>query len=223
MLVISKRQVNNLGFLEEQKFYSPSPKVVQRLFGAMENARDRDLQRIMSDSRQVEEDGDDIGDSEIAFPEEMMEDAAFISNSVSREEKTLYLRQRLVVEELYHHLAFIARSPAAREGNALPLREIVSSGMGRILGIPNEEALLRELANEFVGWLKARGQFVAGWGTATYAEGDNVYLAVSPRRTERAASRGERQPLQNPLGSRKPRERKTRVKTVGSKERLIES
>lgn len=154
-------------YLEEMRFFSPSAPLAGQLFAAVEAARAEAIRGVVEDEEQVEreeEDGVDITAS-----------SAETSGQVSAEEATV-LQQRLLAEELYYHLAFLAGSQQAKSGVPLPIRESIVSGMANALGLPEQEVLLAELADEFTGWITELGQVNTGWGNMILAERGRIYL-----------------------------------------------
>jgi hypothetical protein len=154
--------------LEEMRFFSPSATLARRLFAAVEAARAEAIGKAMEDEEQVEREEEDEPD--ITAPA-----AVAASGSVSAEETTV-LQQRLLAEELYYHLAFLAGSQQAKSGAPLPIRESVVSGMANVLGLPEQEVLLAGLADEFTGWITELGQVTTGWGNIILAERGRIYL-----------------------------------------------
>jgi hypothetical protein len=154
--------------LEEMRFFSPSASLARRLFVAVEAARAEAIRRVMEDEEQVEREEED--ELDISAPA-----AVAASGSVPAEEATV-LQQRLLAEELYYHLAFLAGSQQAKSGAPLPIRESVVSGMANVVGLPEQEVLLAELADEFTGWITELGQVTTGWGNIILAERGRIYL-----------------------------------------------
>jgi hypothetical protein len=148
----SQAMINKL--FEEMRCFSPSAALARRLFAAVEAARAEAIRRAMEDEEQVEREEED--ELDITMPA-----AVSASGSVLTEEATV-LQQRLLAEELYYHLAFLAGSQQAKSGAPLPIRESGVSGMANVLGLPEQEVLLSELADEFTGWITKLGQVTTG-------------------------------------------------------------
>lgn len=156
-------------FLENVRFFQPSLPLTQRLFTAVDAARSEDLRRIQDDDEQVEQEEDDLLE---------------LSNSQKAEGSPLGLQttqviidtpQRLVAENLYYHLAFLAGNPKAKRGEGFSKDSIVL-GMSNYLGLSSQDPLLRELADEFGDWLSERGEFSAAWGRIILSDNDRFYL-----------------------------------------------
>ena len=155
-------------FLEEMRFFSPSISLAGKLFAAVEAARAEAIRGAMEDEEQIEREEED--ELNITAPA-----AVATFGQVSAEEATV-LQQRLLAEELYYHLAFLAGSQQAKSGVPLPIRESVVSGMANVLGLPEQEVPLAELADEFTGWVTELGQVTTGWGNIILAERGRIYL-----------------------------------------------
>jgi hypothetical protein len=164
-------------FLEEMRFFLPSSRLTKELFVAIEVVRRSDQIRAREDREQTE----DVNDEYLNYrpPVETDIDAAALSAPAPEHEEMLGQR-RFIAEELYHHLAFVSRSPPAKNPRPLHIREVVTHGMANALGLPQEEPLLSELAGEFIGWLSEQGEFITGWGKIILAEGDSFYLQEIP-------------------------------------------
>lgn len=157
-------------FLEEMRFFSPSAPLARQLFVAVEAARAEAIRGIMEDEEQVEREDED--DLDIAAPAAV---ATFGQVSAEAEEATV-LQQRLLAEELYYHLAFLAGSQQAKSGAPLLIRESIVSGMANALGLPEQDVLLTKLADEFNVWIAELGQVNTGWGNIILAERGRIYL-----------------------------------------------
>jgi hypothetical protein len=161
-------------FLEEMRFFSPTPELTKNLFAAIAAVRLSDQIRAREDKEQAEDVEDD-------YLKNLPPDGTAEANSASPplsapEQDEILFQQRFIAEELYHHLAFLARGQPAKSGRPLRMKEAVADGMGNVLGLPQEEPLLGELANEFNSWLSELGQFTTGWGNIILADGNRLYL-----------------------------------------------
>jgi hypothetical protein len=161
-------------FLEGESFFFPTPELTKSLFAAVAWVRRSDQISASEDREQAENvDGDYVNNLSPVV-------AAGVNSAsppkAGAEDEELYIRQRFIAEELYHHLAFLCRSPPAKRGNSLPTREAVAHGMGDVLGLPQDDPLLGRLEGEFNEWLGKLGQFPAGWGKIILAEGRQIYL-----------------------------------------------
>lgn len=160
--------------LEGDSFFFPTPELTESLFAAVARVRRNDQISASEDREQAEDvDGDYINN--------LPPGVAVGVNSASppkagAEDEELYIRRRFIAEELYHHLAFLCRSPPAKRGQPLPTGEAVAHGMGDVLGLPQDEPLLGRLEGEFNDWLGKLGQFPAGWGKIILAKGRQIYL-----------------------------------------------
>lgn len=208
--------MQNNNFLEEMRFFFPSAGLTRSLFAAVEAVRLKDQIRVREDREQVEDVDDDYLKN--LPPEEVSEVASAASPASGRvsEQEEALLQQRFIAEELYHHLAFLARSPQAREGRSLPVRDAVANGMRSVLGLPQQEALLTELADEFASWLNEVGQFTTGWGNITLAEGNRLYLEELLPREGGAAIPSRRVFIPHVPSSRKRVRRQRKAGVAGS-------
>jgi hypothetical protein len=159
-------------FLGELRFFLPSPELTRGLFAAVEAARRSDQIRAREDREQTEDVEDDY--LKALPPDEVSDEGAATAPASGQEE--IFLQRRFIAEELYHHLAFLSRSPPARHGRALSLREAVAHGMADVFGLARDEPLLARLAGEFYEWLGGLGQFTTGWGNIIPADGERLYL-----------------------------------------------
>lgn len=159
-------------FLEEVRFFLPSPGLTKALVAAVEAVRRRDHLSAFEDREQVEDVDDDYWQH---LPQD---EPARVSSEATPEsdEEEVFLQRRFIAEEVYHHLAFLSRSPPAKRGQSVAIREAVGGDLSSALGLPREEPLLGRLADEFTGWLNELGQFTAGWGNIILADGNRIYL-----------------------------------------------
>jgi hypothetical protein len=163
-------------FLEELRFFSPSQELTKSLFKAIDVTHFHDQVRASEDRDQAEDVGDDYLRN---LPKEEIAEANVVASVASErasEQEETFLRQRFIAEELYYHLAFLARSPQAKSGKSLPIGEAVAHDMGNVLGLSQQESLLGKLADEFTVWLSEAGQHTTGWGNIILAEGNRLYL-----------------------------------------------
>ena len=183
----------NENFLEELEFFLPTSGLAKRLFSAVEEVSSRELQNALKDREQVEDD-----DYLNNLPPEEIEPVAAIASPVSEQLSgrgkpvSQGPEQRFIAEELYHHLAFLARNPSDKEHRRLSIKENVAYDMGAILGLPKQEPLLMELANEFSKWLNRAGHFTTGWGNIILAEENHFYLEAFELQEDDAVSSKQR-------------------------------
>jgi hypothetical protein len=161
-------------FLEEVRFFLPSPELTKSLFAAVAAVRLSDQIRAREDRDQTQDVGDDYLQN--LPPDEPAEASLNSPLPLVSEEEEILFQRRFIAEELYHHLAFLSRSPMSKRGLSLPIRESVVRDMSNVLGLPQEERLLLRLADEFTSWLSELGQFTAGWGNIILAHGNQIYL-----------------------------------------------
>lgn len=193
-------------FVDEVRFFLPSPGLTKALFAEVEAVRRNDQIRVSEDREQAEVADDDYMQN--ITPDGSAQAGIYESQG---SEEAVFLQQRFIAEELYHHLAFFSRSPPAKRGHPLPIVDMVAHGMGDVLGLPREGPLLRRLADEFKGWLSEFGQFTAGWGTILLADGNRIYLEeIHPPEVETAARpRRVFIPRQDHVGERDRRRRES--------------
>jgi hypothetical protein len=173
---VGGRRMPDNNFLEDMRFFLPSARLTKSLFEVVEAVHRADLLRVSEDRDQVEDvDAESLEEYLKNLPPE---EASLVASPVSDSklaQEDIHLQQRFIAEELYHHLAFLARGNSAKEGT-LPIENVVASGMASVLGISPQEFLLVELADEFARWLRSEGQFTTGWGNITFVEGNRLCL-----------------------------------------------
>jgi hypothetical protein len=185
-------------FLEEVRFFLPSPGLTEALVAAVEAVRISDQIRAREDREQTEDVDEDY------LRNLPPDEPAQVSPATPHgsEEEEVFLQRRFIAEELYHHLAFLSRSPPAKRGHPLPIREAVAGDMGNVLGLSRDAPLLGRLADEFTGWLRELGQFTAGWGNIVLGEGNRIYLEELRPPESDAAERPKRMFVPQPTGRR---------------------
>jgi hypothetical protein len=253
-------QTNILQYLESIKFYSPFLGLTERLYNAINNARDNDLRQVQDDREQVEQMeaelgemfpniGEEIGGARIISvsdgfqaeretakspvqAQDIRGATGFFQASVfkhsppngrymdeiiaciaGRDEgypdfnltakSEIHSLQNLIAEEMYYILAFLARSDPARTGQPLPIKEVITSEIALLLGLPVQEPLIAELCVDFTGWLRDQGKVFTGWGNIIFAEGNRMYLNELPSSKDDDATTPERKYIHNSLSSRK--------------------
>lgn len=172
---------------DDLRFFQPSVPLTRQLVSAIQTAHLTDLERVRNDQRQVEQDEDMPEDSGFEAQELNLDSS---SSELKPEDETGF-QQRQIAVELYGLLAFQADSPQAREGRAISIHDSVTAGMSVSLGLPKENTLLSELASEFGGWLRAEGEFVAGWGRIIFSRTEHMYLEAFPSEDKIDASEEE--------------------------------
>lgn len=156
-------------FLEDIRFFQPSVPLTQRLFTAVDAARLEDMRRVQEDDEQVEHD-----EGESLELSSSPDDGDF-PQGLQTSQLVIDIQRRLVAENLYYHLAFLAGGPKAKRGEGLAIKDSIVAGM-HSLGVSAHDPLLRELADEFDDWLSKRGEFSAAWGRIILSDNGRFYL-----------------------------------------------
>ena len=172
-----------ISVLEGVRFFAPTIELTEQLVLRVEQERNKQLEKSRQDPSQVEE----IYDEKTA-PSSAMETLSVWFSSGLEEIKKLssgflgqtrsdsnpHAWQRMIGQEFYHHLTFLADRPLDKP---FFMQKVVASSMGNLLGLSREDELLTKLAEQFAGWLKAEGgEFTAGWGRIILADEGRFYL-----------------------------------------------
>jgi hypothetical protein len=183
-------------FIENHRFFFPSEPLAESLLEEMKNIEINHLKQIQNDPEQIEA---------VERSKEDLSPSQEKKDHHSVEEKIHFLI-RLIAEELYYHLALLARSPFAKGDNAIPIRAAIIPGMGNMLGIPEDSQLLAKLASEFTEWINERGEFTAGWGSILLGKDNTVYLREVEIEGERKSVSESKFFVKYPPGHRKQEE-----------------
>jgi len=175
-----------LALMEGVRFFAPTIELTEQLMLRVEQERNKALEKIRQDPSQIEE----ISAEETA-PSSTLETLSGLVLSGMAEIKKLssgFLSQtrgdsnprawqRMIAQEFYHHLTFLADSPLVEANKPFSMQKVVARSMGNLLGLSREDELLTKLAEQFARWLTDEGgEFTAGWGRIILADKDRFYL-----------------------------------------------
>jgi len=174
-----------LSLMEGVRFFAPTIELTEEIMLKVEQERSGQLEKIRQDPSQVEEiSGDEVEASGNLSTTSMFSSglatirkvySEFVSKVRGGSETQAW--QRMISEEFYHHLTFLADSPQVQANKPFFMQKVVARSMGNLLGLSREDELLTRLAEEFARWLKDEGgEFTAGWGRIILADEDGFYL-----------------------------------------------
>lgn len=185
---------DTLFVMEGVRFFAPTIKLTEEIVLRVEQERNQQLEKIRQDPSQVEE----IRAEEIPPSSTLGTLSGLLLSGLSEIKKlssgflgqttvdsNSRAWQRMIAQEFYHHLTFLADSPL-EVNKPFSMQKVVARSMGNLLGLPREDELLTRLAEEFANWLKdERGEFIAGWGRIILAGEGCFYLEKFPPAKDR--------------------------------------
>jgi hypothetical protein len=158
-----------VSLMEGVRFFAPTIKLTEKIVLRVEQERDKQLEKIRQDPSQVEE----IRAEEPALSSTLSSGAL----GQTRGDNNLQAWQRMIAQEFYRHLTFLADSPQVKAHKPFFMQKVVARSMGNLLGLSGEDELLTKMAGEFASWLTdERGEFIAGWGRILLADEGQFYL-----------------------------------------------
>lgn len=164
--------------LEELRFFFPSQSLTTRIADRVESLEIEATRAL--DINQESGEMVDSGPGKPATDDELGEEDLPVSNRDSE----VLLQRRILAETLYYYLARLSESREVTMGEKLSIREWITKGMGDALGLLEDDALLKELSDDFQAWIAETGNFTAGWGEIIWAGGADMHLEAFPAELE---------------------------------------
>jgi hypothetical protein len=153
-----------------ERFFLPSETLTKRIAERVESLEFEATEALKEKSEYAEP-------LDSSLEDVYREDLGDASSAEESSDQEVMLQRRMLAEALYYNLA---RCSQAARGEALNVGEAIAQGRGTALGLPDNDALLKELSEEFQAWIAETGIFTAGWGNIIWAGAGSIHLEPFP-------------------------------------------
>lgn len=160
-----------------ERFFLPSETLTERIADRVESLEFEATEALKEKPEYAEPLDSSLGD---VYPEDLGDPGSPEESS----DQEVMLQRRMLAEALYYYLARLSESSQATRGEALSVGERIATGMGAALGLRDNDALLKELSEEFQYWIAETGIFTAGWGNIIWAGDGSIHLEAFPVKVE---------------------------------------